>query len=59
MDIEYFYLNSALKEYLYMRLPVAAIPEEFIVEYNLEPLIVDGYMCMEIRGGMHGLLHAG
>lgn len=42
-----------------MKLPVEVTPDEFIEEYNLELLIEDGYVYIEIRRGMNGLLHAG
>ena len=59
IDIKDFYLNSKLKEYEYMRLPVNLIPKEIMDLYNLHDLVCDGFIYMEIRGGMYGLPQAG
>jgi len=59
IDIKDFYLNSKLEEYEYMRLPVDLIPQEIIDLYNLKDLVCDGFIHMEIRGGMYGLPQAG
>ena len=59
IDIKDFYLNSKLEEYEYMRLPVDLIPQEIIDLYNLKDLVCDGFIYIEIRGGMYGLPQAG
>jgi len=42
-----------------MRLPITIIPQAFIDHYNLEPLISDGFIYVEVRGGMYGHPEAG
>jgi hypothetical protein len=59
MDIKDFYLNTKMEHYEYMRLPLTVIPPEIIVQYNLLPLVHNGYTYMEIRKGMYGLPQAG
>ena len=48
-----------LTDYEYMKLPVDVIPEEFMLLHNLYDKVVDGYVYIEIRGGMCGLPMAG
>jgi hypothetical protein len=59
IDIKDFYLNSKLEEYEYMRLPVDLIPNEIMDLYNLHDLVCDGFIYIEVRGGMYGLPQAG
>jgi len=60
LDIKDFYLNSKLKDYEYMKMHISLFPDEFINLYNLKHLIdKDGFIHMEIRGGMYGLPQAG
>ena len=42
-----------------MRIPVAQIPQNVMDQYKLASLIVDGYVYVEISGGMYGLIQAG
>ena len=35
IDIKYFYLNTPMKRYKYMRLKLAELPEDFVNEYKL------------------------
>jgi hypothetical protein len=58
-DIKDFYLSTKMKRYKYMRLPLTVIPPVIIVQYNLLPLVHDGYVYMEIRKGMYGLPQTG
>ena len=58
-DIENFYLNTPMNRYEYMRIPVHHIPENNIQQYNLKSLVVNGFVIVEIRKGMHGLPQAG
>jgi len=59
-DIKNFYLNTPLLRYEYVRLKIADIPEEIIVQYNLrEKAAPDGSIYIEIRKGMYGLPQAG
>lgn len=59
LDLKDFYLNTEMKRYEYMRMPITLIPKEIIDQYNLLPLVHDGYIYMEIRKGMYGLPQAG
>jgi hypothetical protein len=58
-DIHNFYLNTPMPHYEYMRLHISLIPEEIIQQYNLLPLVHNGYVYIEIRKGMYGLPQAG
>ena len=42
-----------------MRLPIAIIPQEIISEYNLLPLVKNGFVYILIQKGMYGLPQAG
>jgi hypothetical protein len=52
IDLKNFYLNTPLDRYEYMRLSINIIPDEIIDEYNLHPLVSNGYVYIEIRKGM-------
>jgi hypothetical protein len=58
-DISNFYLNTPMKHYEYMRIPVWAIPTCIMKQYNLTPLVHNGSVLVVIRKGMYGLLQAG
>jgi hypothetical protein len=58
-DMKDFYLNTEMEHYEYMRLPIDIIPKEIIDQYNLLPLVQNGYIYIEIRKGMYGLPQAG
>eukprot|EP00978_Attheya_sp_CCMP212_P042683 scaffold264557_cov29-Attheya_sp.AAC.4 len=59
VDGKDFYLNNDMEIYKYIRIPVKMIPEEFIITYNLTPLIRNGFVYAEVRKGMYGLPQAG
>ena len=59
LDMKNFYLNTPMKRYEYMRLPLNLIPQEIIDRYNLMAIAHDGWVYMEIRKGMYGLPQAG
>ena len=59
VDIKDFYYGTPLERPEYMRLPIAEIPQVIIDEYNLLPLVHDGWVYIEIRKGMPGLKQAG
>ena len=59
IDIKDFYYGTPLNDFEYMRLPIAIIPAEIILQYNLKELESDGYVYIEIRKGMPGLKQAG
>ena len=45
--------------YEYMRIPIDMIPDVIMDEYNLCPLIHNGFVYVKIRRGMYGLPQAG
>ena len=57
--IRNFYLNNNLPSPEYTRLPIAIIPQEIISEYNLLPLVNNGFVYILIQKGLYGLPHAG
>ena len=59
MDLKDFYLNHIMKHYEYMRIPLWAIPTVIMDNYNLWPLVHNGFVNVEIRKGMYGLPQAG
>jgi hypothetical protein len=59
IDIHNFYLNTPMPTFEYMRLHISLIPDEIIAEYNLMPLVHNGYIYIEIQKGMYGLPQAG
>jgi hypothetical protein len=58
-DIKNFYLGTPMKRPEYMRLPIGIIPQEIIDQYNLLPLVHNGYVYIRITRGMYGLPQAG
>ncbi len=42
-----------------MRLPINIIPNKIILQYNLRPVLHNGYVYMEILKGMYGLPQTG
>ena len=58
-DAANFYLGTPLPDYEYMRIPVNIIPECIMLQYNLAPLVHNGFVVVEIRKGMYGLPQAG
>ena len=60
IDIKYFYLNTAMPRYEYMRLKLGDLPGNFIKEYRLaDKFTKDGYVYVEICRGMYGLPQSG
>ena len=59
MDIKDFYLNNPLPRKECMKLAMKLIPNKIIQQYNLLPLVHDGYIYIEISKGMYGLPQAG
>jgi hypothetical protein len=59
MNIKDFYLNTPVSRFEYMRIPVSLIPKAIFGQYNLGPLVQDGFVYVEIRKGMFGLPLAG
>jgi hypothetical protein len=59
IDIKDFYLNTPMERYEYMRIPVKDIPAVIMEQYNLLPLVHNGFVLVEIRKGLYGLPQAG
>ena len=59
MDIKNFYLNNDVDRFEYMKIPLSAILQAIIDQYNLEPLAHKGFVYVEIRKEMYGLPQAG
>jgi hypothetical protein len=58
-DIKNMYLETPVDQYDYMKMPQRLITDDIINHYRLRKKAVDGYVYMEIRKGMYGLLQAG
>jgi hypothetical protein len=60
MDISNFYINTPMKRPEYIRLNIRDIPQEIILEYNLNKIVdKDGSIYLAAIKGMYGLPHAG
>ena len=57
-DVGDFYLETPLKEYEYMRMPLKLFPEWIIKQYNMKQNELDGFVYWEIRKAIHGLPQA-
>ena len=56
--IKNFYYNTPMGRYEYMKISLAILPEEIIVQYNLLQLASKGWAYLEIFKGMPGLKQA-
>jgi hypothetical protein len=56
VDIKKNYLGTPLERYEYMRLPLTLFPEHVIDQYNLRAKTKNGYVYVEIRKAIYGLL---
>ena len=59
LDIGNFYLETPMERKEYARIRVEDIPKQFMDEYDLWDLVVDGYVYIEIGKGIYGLPQAG
>ena len=59
IDISNFYLNTPMKRYEYLKIPIEVIPEDIIEQYNLHTKEYKGFIYIEVRKGMYGLPQAG
>ena len=59
INIKNFYLNTPMQRPEFMKLPIKLIPQEIIDQYNLMPLVHNGYIYIRIDKGMYGLPQAG
>jgi hypothetical protein len=58
-DAKDFYLGTPMERPEFMRIPVKWIPKVIMDQYNLYPLVHNGYVMVEINKGMYGLPQAG
>eukprot|EP00957_Ditylum_brightwellii_P209430 15361728-Ditylum_brightwellii.AAC.1 len=59
LNIKGFYLNTELDDLKYMWLPIELLLQEIIDEYNLQPLVYNGFVYWQINKGMYGLPQGG
>jgi hypothetical protein len=59
LDIKFFYLTAALKYFKYMKIPLALFPSWIVEQYNLAKYQKDGWVYLEMKRAVWGLLHAG
>jgi hypothetical protein len=59
IDLKDFYLNNKMPTLEYMWIPVWAIPQTIMDNYNLWPLVHNGFVLCSISKGMYGLPQAG
>jgi len=60
VDVKDLCVNTPMKQYEYMQLKMADIPDEIIKEYKLDQKVTtDGFIYTEIQKGMYGLPQAG
>jgi hypothetical protein len=52
MDIKNYYLGTPLPRFEYMKMMMSRFPDEIIQRYNLNALVVDGWVYIEIRKGL-------
>ncbi len=55
-NIKNMYPETPFDWYEYMKMPIALFPTDIIEHYRLNEKVLNGYVYMEIRKGMHGLL---
>jgi hypothetical protein len=58
-DIKKFYLTAALEYFEYMKIPLALFPSWTIEQYNLNKLVLDGWVYIEMQRAVWGLPQAG
>ena len=59
IDIKDYYLGTSMNRYECMLIPVKHIPEDIMLQYNLDPLVVNSTILVEIRKGIYELPQAG
>ena len=58
-DVKKFYLATPMEQSEYVRINIEYIPQEFIHEYNLLPMVHNGWIYFEIIRGCYGLPQSG
>ena len=59
LKINNFNLTAALDYHEYMKIPLALFPEWIKTQYNLDTHAKDGFVFLEIKRAVWGLLQAG
>jgi hypothetical protein len=59
IDISDFYLSTPMERNEYMHIPTSAIPDCIMTEYNLEPLVHNGFVLVKLCKRIYGLPQAG
>jgi hypothetical protein len=59
MDIKNYYIGTPLPRFEYMKMLLARFPEEIVQKYNINALVVNGWVYIETQKGMYGLKQAG
>ena len=55
IEIKIFYLDTPLTRYDYIYIPITLIPDKIVQQYNLLPLVRNGFIYFHICKGMSGL----
>ena len=58
-DVKKFYLATPMDRSEYARIKIKDIPKEFTKEYNLLPMVHNGWIYFEIVRGCYGLPQSG
>ena len=58
-SVKIFYLATPMDRSVYARIKIKDIPEEFVKEYNLLPMVHNGWIYLEKVRGCYGLPHSG
>ena len=55
----YFYLGTPLTRYEYLRISINLIPDEIFQKYNLLPLVIYGFIYLDIHKVIYELTQTG
>jgi hypothetical protein len=59
LDIKNFYLTAPLDRFKYMKMPLVLFLDWIKTQYNLEKYAYNGFVYLEMRGAVWGLLQVG
>ena len=59
MDVKDFYLYNCMDQAEYIRIHISMIPKEFVIVYNLQEKVQNGYIFARVTNGMYGLPQEG
>ena len=59
LDIKNFYLGTPMDRFEYIKMPLTIFPHHTCTQYNLDTHAKKGYVFLEIRKAIYGLLQAG